>query len=172
MWNTAGLKKDKDFWRYIKDFEFVSLVETWVEEKDWANLKERLPDSHEWKCVFARRIKKKGRAKGGMLIGRNKEWGEEGSERMGGGRRVEEGITISRIARDKKNKDIIIVSIYFTGDWDKLEAVIRNIAEEERNNYIIIGGDFNIRTGEENMDEEEGWKLNRKSKDKISRKLW
>lgn len=76
-----------------------------MEEKDWANLKERLPDSHEWKCVFARRIKKKGRAKGGMLIGRNEGWREEGSEI---GRRVEEGITISRIARDKKIRILLL----------------------------------------------------------------
>lgn len=39
--------KDKEFWRYIKRFEFISLSETWVDEKSWEIWRERLPKLHE-----------------------------------------------------------------------------------------------------------------------------
>lgn len=36
FWNIAGLgNKDKEFWKYVKGFDFVSLSETWVDEKGW-----------------------------------------------------------------------------------------------------------------------------------------
>ncbi|KYN09163.1 hypothetical protein ALC57_18745, partial [Trachymyrmex cornetzi] len=62
FWNTVGVKnKDKEFWKYIGKFEFVSLCETWLER------------------VYARREKKRGRAKGGFIIGLRKEWIENSS---------------------------------------------------------------------------------------------
>lgn len=49
FWNVARIgNKDKEFWRYIKRFEFISLSETWVDEKSWEIWRERLPKSHEW----------------------------------------------------------------------------------------------------------------------------
>lgn len=61
FWNVAGLmNKDKDFWHYIKGFDFISMCETWLEEKGWDNFKGRLPNSHEWVCSFAMKEKKKG----------------------------------------------------------------------------------------------------------------
>lgn len=38
--------------------------------------------------------------------------------------------------------------------------------KEERENCIVIGGDFNIRIGEEGGKDIEGWEMKRKSKDK------
>lgn len=36
FWNVARIgNKDKEFWRYIKRFELISLSETWVDEKSW-----------------------------------------------------------------------------------------------------------------------------------------
>lgn len=33
FWNVAGIiNKDKGFWEYIKEFDFISLCETWLEE--------------------------------------------------------------------------------------------------------------------------------------------
>lgn len=49
FWNVAGIgNKDKEFWRYIKGFEFISLSETWVDERSWEIWREKLPKSHEW----------------------------------------------------------------------------------------------------------------------------
>lgn len=47
-------------------FDFISLCETWVEEKGWSNMKGMLPRTHEWVCIFAEKVKNKGRAKGGF----------------------------------------------------------------------------------------------------------
>lgn len=42
FWNCAEIwNKHIDFWRYVKSF--ISLCETWVEEKDWDRLKGKLP---------------------------------------------------------------------------------------------------------------------------------
>lgn len=44
FWNVAGLERqDKEFWRFIKDFDFVSLCETWVNENSWDRIKGSLP---------------------------------------------------------------------------------------------------------------------------------
>lgn len=48
FWNVARIgNKDKEFWRYIKRFEFISLNETWIGEKSWEIWRKRLPKSHE-----------------------------------------------------------------------------------------------------------------------------
>jgi len=71
FWNVAGLgNKDKEFWSYVRSFEFVSLCETWVDEKEWEGLKEKLPETHEWVCNFAVKKRIKGKAKGGFIIGK------------------------------------------------------------------------------------------------------
>jgi len=36
FWNMAGTgNKNKDWWRYIIGFDFVSVSETWLDEKGW-----------------------------------------------------------------------------------------------------------------------------------------
>lgn len=64
MWNIVGLNKDKKCWKFIKSFDFISLCETWVKEKNWNKIKRRTPTSHNWVFNFAIKEKKKGRAKG------------------------------------------------------------------------------------------------------------
>lgn len=60
FWNVAGLfNKDKEFWRYIRKFYFISMSETWIDVKGWEYIKDRLPDSHEWVCSYAVREKKR-----------------------------------------------------------------------------------------------------------------
>lgn len=47
FWNYARIwNKDIDFWRYVKNFDFISLREIWVEKKDWNRLKGRLPRTY------------------------------------------------------------------------------------------------------------------------------
>lgn len=61
FWNVAGLKKKGvDFWKEIAKFDFISLSETWVEDKKWENWREGLPEDFIWECIGATREKKKG----------------------------------------------------------------------------------------------------------------
>lgn len=41
FWNITGLRgsQDKDFWNFIKKFDFISLYEIWVKETDWETFK-------------------------------------------------------------------------------------------------------------------------------------
>jgi len=62
FWNVAGIgNKDTEYWNYILGFDYVSLNETWLEEKKWEKWKGRLPRSHECACSFAEKEKRKGR---------------------------------------------------------------------------------------------------------------
>lgn len=72
-----------------------------------------------------------------MIISKRLGWREKDSLI---GKKIKEGIVISRIVSDKKEKEFIIVSIYNIEDWEKIEKVIRKIVtEEEKDNNIIIG---------------------------------
>lgn len=82
----------------MRGFDFIGLYETWVEEKRWEAIKERLPKTLEWGCRFAERIKRKGRTNGGIIIGKRKGWGELGSKLI---QVEEEGIIRSEIKEKK-----------------------------------------------------------------------
>lgn len=149
-------RQDKEFWRYIKDFDFMSLCETWTEEKGWNRIKDSLSDSHSWYCIFAKREKRKGRAKGGFIIGKKKDWGKVGDFL---GKEVEEGILMSKVKNGGGRKDIVIVSVYNSGDWGRLEKSVKLAMKEGKENAVILGGDFNIRIGTEGgcKEGEGGW---------------
>lgn len=66
--------------------------------KGWEAIKEKLPKTHEWGCRFAERIKRKGRASGGIIIGKRKGWGELGNRLI---QAEEEGIIRSEIKEKK-----------------------------------------------------------------------
>ncbi|KAJ8665626.1 hypothetical protein QAD02_007288, partial [Eretmocerus hayati] len=69
--------------------DFVSLSETWVEEKDCKYIIDKLPNSFHWKSIGASREHIKGRAKGGFLTGVKKEWCKKGLESV---EIIEEGL--------------------------------------------------------------------------------
>lgn len=54
------------------------------------------------------------------------------------------------------------MSIYNIGNWERIEEVLKELMEEKRNEYVIIGGGFNIKIGEEGGQEELGGEMNRK----------
>lgn len=73
FWNIAGIgNKDKEFWKYIIEFDFISLRETWTNEVGWNRIKGKLPNTHVWECRSAEKVKRKGRAKGRFLVGKRK----------------------------------------------------------------------------------------------------
>lgn len=65
--------KVKDFWKFIGEYDFISLNETWLEKERWDRLKNKLPKTHIWACSEAKRVKTRGKAKGGMIIGKRKD---------------------------------------------------------------------------------------------------
>lgn len=43
------------------------MTEIWLKEKNWIKIKGKLPEKYSWKCIPARKDKKKGRAKEGII---------------------------------------------------------------------------------------------------------
>ena len=131
-----------EVWDYLGEFDFISLCETWLEEKQWGNIKDKLPSEFSWECIFAKRQKKKGRAKGGFLIGIKKDWLGKGNIEI-----TEISEQIVRSTLNAKGETYNIYSIYNTGKLKENLKFFENLQiEEERK--LIIGGDFNIRIGE------------------------
>lgn len=87
FWNVAGLgNKDRKFWKGMKEWDVMS--ETWLEEKGWKRIRDRMTKGFRWEAQMASRKNRKRRAIGRMVIGvRN---GTEMIEETG--ERVTEGI--------------------------------------------------------------------------------
>jgi len=48
----------ENFWKFVKEYDYIGLCETWVNEEKWNLLKGRFPDSHKWIGKSTDRIKK------------------------------------------------------------------------------------------------------------------
>ncbi|KMQ86086.1 hypothetical protein RF55_15041 [Lasius niger] len=73
-WNVAGVKnKEKGFWKEIRVWDVVVMVETWMDGKSWERVERRLPKGYRWEKQLAKRRSKKGRPMGGMLVGVREE---------------------------------------------------------------------------------------------------
>lgn len=163
FWNVAGIgNKDKEFWRYIRTYDFISLSETWMEKKRWEKIRGRLSDTHKWACSYAIKEGKKGRAKGGFIIGKKKNWDLAQSNNLI--QREEEGIIVTEMSLDREK--LSIISVYGEQGGKNVEEKVNRIIGEREGGYVMIR-DFNIRLGELGGSgiEEEGRK--RHSKDKV-----
>lgn len=147
--------KDRDFWNYIEEFQFVGLVETWVEEKNWEKIRNKLPGGYVWKYQPAVRENKKGRAKGGIITGVVKDWEVREEERQRNG--------IMQRKAKIGGKIWSIWTVYSGEGIEKLEQSINDLISEEEENVMIVGGDSNARIGKkgtlylgEEEEEEEG----------------
>lgn len=123
-----------------------------------------MPNTHEWKCKFAVRVKRKGRAKGGFILGKKKGWSDKESKIMN---MTEEGFIYSEIGG--KDTDLSIISVYNGERWSVIEEKLNKLIECREHRQIIIGGggDFNIRTGELGGIETAEGGMERKSTDKM-----
>lgn len=64
FWNIADLRdKDRDVWEFLEAGDFISLTETWVDEKQGESMEKKLSNKWRWKFVPATKEKKKGREK-------------------------------------------------------------------------------------------------------------
>lgn len=135
FWNVAGVyNKDKEFWRYIRKFDMVSLSETWVEEKGREKLLESLPKGFKWEVVPAIKAHRKGRAKGRMLIGVKEEWvlGKKLTNEV-----ISSGFVRTEIS-DNKDK-WRIWSVYNDGG---IKKILDELEKEEINEEMTIVGGF------------------------------
>ncbi|KAH0817747.1 hypothetical protein GEV33_005045 [Tenebrio molitor] len=87
-WNVAGLsRKREEFWAYIRKFEIVGLVETWVEEKNWKKIEKTLPKDYNKEMRTTRRVEntvKKDREEFMLVAGDyNGRIGERGARNWG-----------------------------------------------------------------------------------------
>jgi len=120
------------------------MTQTWIEKKGWEGIKGKLPKGYVWGSQWARRESKKGRAKGGVIMGIRKEWIEKGR-----GIEVEkEGIVVERVKVGEQRWRI--VGVYVRDNLGViLKKVERWVEGKEEETLSMIGGDFNARTGEE-----------------------
>ncbi|XP_029176098.1 trichohyalin-like [Nylanderia fulva] len=159
-------KRRKD----MEEWDVIVLSETWMEEEGWKKMRRYLPKGYVWGVQGASRKKKRGRAKGGMIMGIKKEIAEKG----GMMELSKEGFVVGRVKIGKEKWRVIGVYV-----GEGIEKACREMEkwteEKEEEVYTIIGGDFNARTGQEggrirdkeNAEEERKEEKKRKSKDKL-----
>ncbi|KMQ88555.1 hypothetical protein RF55_11937 [Lasius niger] len=133
----AGVKnKVKGFWKEIRVWDVVVMVETWMDGKSWERMKRRLPKGYRWEKQLAKRRSKKGRPMGGMLVGVREDLTDitvkEIEER-------EEGVMVVNVRVGEENWRI--VGVYINGDMEgKLEVMKEWLEGQEENVWTVIGG--------------------------------
>ncbi|OXU22500.1 hypothetical protein TSAR_003604 [Trichomalopsis sarcophagae] len=61
FWNVAGVfNKDRNFWSYIEQGDFISLTETWIEEKYIEKFEKKLSNEFEWSLIPAKKDHRRG----------------------------------------------------------------------------------------------------------------
>lgn len=133
-------------------------------EDKWNKINTKLPATHEWFSYHAIKVKERGRASGGIIIDKKKNWGTSNIEIENA---KSEGIVHIKITEnmEKARDDINIVAVYNARHGKDIDVLKKELEGYEYGN-IIVEGDFNIRTRSMGGDEEEGG-IERKSKDKI-----
>jgi len=167
FWNIAGLgNKDRDFWKELENWDVIILSETWVEERNWGKVKSKLPRGFIWNTQWATKENKRGRAMGGMIMGIREEMAEKEKK----GRIEKEGMMVGKVRVGKENWRII--GIYRKGNIEEYLRVIEEwMGEGKKGDKVVVGGDFNVRTGREGgagsreEDYSSGEKKSRNSKD-------
>lgn len=136
-------KKERDKNSTVKDKTYkVSLIETWVEEKDKEKVISKLSSELKWTCKPAERKERctRGRASSGHLIGVKKicekEW------------KIEEWNYGYVIKNDVMSE--AIETVYNNVGIKKIEKEIKNVIKKHECEYenIIVIGDMNARIGE------------------------
>lgn len=159
------INKDRQVWNFLEEGDFISLSETWIEEKSVSYIEKKCSKEFWWRFFPANREKKRGRAKGGFLIGVKKYWMNEEDIEI---ERVEENLILTKL--QTKEGKLNIWSVYNAGQMEKYWEIWEEVDYTKENN-LIIGGDFNIRIGNEGRiigeegDEEENQRI-RESKNK------
>nr|XP_012235057.1 PREDICTED: trichohyalin-like [Linepithema humile] len=172
VWRVYGkVRIEEEWWIWDEEnesWDVMVLSETWVGEKGWEKIKRWLPRGLIWGMQEAKRVNKKGRAMGGMIMGIRKDILENGT----GIEKEKEGIMVGNIKIGEKRWKIIGVYVRREGIDRTLEELEGWMEKEEEEKGILMGGDFNARTGREGggiegsveRGEEDGWRMSRDKK--------
>jgi len=120
------------------------MSKTWVEKRGWERIRERMTKGFKWEVQMTSRKNKKGRAIGGIAIGVRA--GIEVIEEKDG--KAIEGIMrkVVKIGEERWR----IVGVYANGDVkEKWEGIKEWVEDKTAGIRIVVGGDFNARTGEQ-----------------------
>ncbi|CAD6234564.1 GSCOCG00001987001-RA-CDS [Cotesia congregata] len=161
-WNIAGMKEYSELNEFIKKFEIVSLIETWIEDKDKIRVTNRLSSEMKWwfKAAVRKKECKRGRASGGRILGVKKE--KEAEWKVD---EWEYGFVI-------KNKQMseVVITVYNNVGIRAIEKQFKKVVRDNEGTYekIIVIGDLNARIGEcETKVVNQEYSIKRKSKDKV-----
>jgi len=136
------------------------MMETWVERKGWERVKNKLPKGYRWGVQWATRSGRRGRAKGGMIMGVRKELTEEGEGIDIG----TEGVMVGDITLEKTR----ILGVYVDRGIEERKRKVEGWLDKSRKGRrLLMGGDFNARIGREGggYESENGVKRKRRAKD-------
>ncbi|KOC64957.1 hypothetical protein WH47_04546, partial [Habropoda laboriosa] len=60
--------------KFVEEFDYVGLIERWVDKENWERIQKRLPKGFVWSSQTALRENKKGRPRGGSVTGVREGW--------------------------------------------------------------------------------------------------
>jgi hypothetical protein len=126
---SAGLRKREDeFWDYVRQFEVVGVVGTWVEEQSWEKIERTLPKEYKW----AKRERKRGRAAGGIITGVTL-----GIEEKRKKRGVEEGYMERNVHIDNEWWKTVTV---YSKEMRATTRRVENTMKRDREECMLVGG--------------------------------
>lgn len=126
---------------YLKNFDMIILIETFVEEKDCDKISEDMPKTHTWTWLPAERVSTKGRAIAGMTIGHR-----NGMKTRNLTLHHKEWVICMDFAID--DKWMTLVGIYNRKGINKGTRQIIQDRIDRNPTKTIIAGDLNARIGE------------------------
>jgi len=78
---VIGLRnEDKEFWKNLGEWDVIMLMETWLEQRRWRGIKEKLPNGYMWEAQWVEKRNRKGKAMGRDADG-DKKVVNDGGER-------------------------------------------------------------------------------------------
>lgn len=140
-----------------------------MDSKSWEKIRNKLPEGYDWGMQFAGKVNRKGKARGGIIMGIRKKL----KEKKCSIRSVREGM-VGRVKVGKERWRIVGVYVR-REEIGKVLRVLDFLREERGEEWVIImDGDFNVRIGDkkgkirerENGKDEEG-RVKKQSKDKM-----
>ena len=160
-WNIAGFAKIKEAWEFLEEKDIIIVQETWLEQENEEKKVELLNNNYMWATKAAVRENKKGRAKGGLIVGIKKTLKEL---------QVKEwkyGLVIDGLKTG--DRDIKMIAGYNNSGMseflDKMSEIIDEAAMEGKE--LVIVGDLNARIGVNNNENNEKDEIERKSEDLV-----
>lgn len=130
-------------WNFLKTFDIIVLQETWLEKEYESSFIASLDNQFIFKTKPAVRSNKKGRAKGGQLVGIRKDLGDNIIFTE-----WEYGLILEGDCLTLENKKFDVITVYNNEGLSKVANKMSVILEDRlsKGNGLVILGDWNART--------------------------